>query len=185
MSFRTARPTGCGWSKPRWRGRGLCQHVAVSFLRLPGRLCDLKPYGHVFATASIMGAAHRSGAQTIETEGNAHVLAGGAHVVGRIEADPAEVGDVNFGPGVAHLVARQLACHSACHLARLLSRLLGESAVALAEIAGDIARRRPESARHGDEDVGEVLGYAASCPESVGRRGSGRCGFGIEGNVLV
>src|SRR5260221_12645771 len=123
-----------------------------SLLRRPGRLGDLKPDRHVFATASIMGAAHRSGAEIIEPDGNPHVLAGGAHAVRRIEADPAEVGDVNFGPGVAHLVAR------------LLSRLLCKSAVTLAEIAGDIARRHPERARDRDEDVGKVLGYAASAP---------------------
>src|SRR5215831_14027284 len=92
-----------------------------SLLRLPGRLGDLKPDRHVFATAAIVGAAHRSGAEVIEPDCDAHVLAGGAHAVRRIEADPAEVGDVNFGPRVARLVAR------------LLSRLVGKSAVTLAE----------------------------------------------------
>src|SRR5258705_11614640 len=113
-----------------------------------------------------MGAAHGSGAEIIEPHGNAHVLAGGAHVARRIEADPAEAGDVSFGPGVAHLVAhpvaRHLVRHLTSHLARLVSRLRRKSAVTLAEIAGDIARRRPERARDRDENVGKGLGYAAS-----------------------
>ena len=72
--------------------------------------------------------------------------------IGRIEADPAEIGHEGFRPGVAGL--------------------LMHGAVGAQEVAGDVARRNAAAARAGDEDVGVVLADAALEREGFRRRGA-------------
>ena len=86
-------------------------------------------YGHfeLFAAAAEAGAAHRRGAQVIEADRHPHMGLTGADAIGGVEADPAEVLDIDLGPGVAGL--------------------LGGDAVGAPEMAADIARRNTERAR--------------------------------------
>src|SRR5215475_14822950 len=140
------------------------EHV-TSFLRLAESLADLEPYRHFFATAAVIGAAHRCGAQMIEPDGNAHMPVGHANAVGRIEADPAEIRDVALGPGMTGIVHEHI--------------------VAPVEIAAHIAGRHAESVGNGNEDLSEVRAHAPRSLESFGCRGGGGSGPSVEGNVLV
>src|SRR5262249_60775017 len=88
-----------------------------SFLRLPGSLGNVEPHRDVFTTAPVMSAAHRSGAQIIEADGDARVLVGGANAVRRIEADPAEIWHMNFSPGVTCLATSILGVRAATEIA--------------------------------------------------------------------
>src|ERR1700722_9354751 len=76
----------------------------LSPLRLPRRLGDLELDGERLAAAAVVGTAHRSGAEVVEPDGDADVLVGDAEAAGGIEADPAEIGDMGFRPGVAGVV---------------------------------------------------------------------------------
>ena len=88
-----------------------------------------------------------------------------ADAVRRIEADPAEIGHLGLGPGMAGI-------------------LVGD-AVGAVEIAGDIAGRDPAAAAGGDEDVRQVLADAAAQREGFRRR-RGRVGrLGIENDLAV
>ena len=88
---------------------------------------------------------------------------GGANAVGRIEADPAEILDIGFRPGVAGL--------------------LRGDAVGAMEMAADIARRDAELAGRRDEDMGEVLTDAAPQREGFRRGGGGVGRIGVEGDL--
>ena len=54
----------------------------------------------------IAGAAHRRGAEIIESDGDPHMRIGGADAVGRVEADPAEVARHRLPPRRGRLPAR-------------------------------------------------------------------------------
>ena len=75
--------------------------VAPSVLRLLARLVDVHRHFEGFAAAAEAGAAHRRRAEIVQADGDAHMGLGGADAVGRVEADPAEVLDIGFDPGVA------------------------------------------------------------------------------------
>ena len=77
------------------------------------------------AAAAIAGAAHRRRAEIVEPDRDADMGVGRADAVGRIERDPAEVGDIGLGPGVAGV-------------------LVGD-AVGAVEIAADVAGRNAEA----------------------------------------
>ncbi|MGD0026378.1 MAG: hypothetical protein ABSC37_17455 [Xanthobacteraceae bacterium] len=89
---------------------------------------------------TVARAAYWGGAERIEPNGDAHVGIGRADAVCGIEADPAQIGDEGFGPGVA--------------------RLLLDGAVGEAKIAGDITSGDRKGVRRADEDMSEVLAYA-------------------------
>ena len=130
-------------------------------LRLLARLVDMHRHFEGFAAAAEARAAHRRGAEVIEADRHPHMGFGGADAVGRVEADPAEMLDIGFGPGVAGV--------------------LRGDAVDAVEMAADIARRNAELARRRDEDMGEVLADAAAQREGFRRRGRGVGRIGVEG----
>ena len=134
-------------------------------LRLLARLIDVNRHLQRFAAAAIARAAHRRGAEIIEPDRDPHMGVGGGNPVGRVEADPAEVLDIGFRPGMAGL--------------------LRGDAVGAVEMAADIARRDAELARRRDEDVGEVLADAALEREGFGRGGRGMGRIGVEGDLAI
>src|SRR5262249_39822919 len=74
---------------------------------------------------------------------------GRAYPVRRIERDPAEVVDMNLGPGMAGL--------------------LPGDAVGAMKVAADVAGGVTEAAGCGDEDMGEILAHAAAQCEGFDR----------------
>src|SRR3569833_164386 len=75
-------------------------------LRLLARLVDVNRDFQRFAVAAVARAAHRRGAEIIQPGGDPHMRVGRADAVARIEADPAEVVDIAFRPGVAGVLRR-------------------------------------------------------------------------------
>ena len=104
-------------------------------------LLDLDRNRQRFHAAAIAGAAHRRCAEIVEPDGDAGMGVGGADAVGRIEADPAEIGHEGFRPGMAGLLV--------------------DHAVGAQEMPGDEARGDAAAARAGDEDMRVVLADAA------------------------
>src|SRR4029078_1895819 len=64
-------------------------------------LLDLDRHAERLRAAAIAGAAQGGGAEIVEPEGDTDMGIGGADAVGRIESDPAEIGNVGLRPGVA------------------------------------------------------------------------------------
>src|SRR4051794_17963605 len=100
-------------------------------LGLPSGLIDLDRHRQRFHAAAVPGAAHRRGAEIIQTNGDPGMGVGGADGVSRIEPDPAEVGYKSFAPGMAGLLI--------------------DHAVRAQEMPGHEARRNPAAARAGDK----------------------------------
>ena len=98
-------------------------------------------------------AAREGGAERIEADGDAHIGVGRAGAFRRIEADPADIGNKGFGPGVV---------------------ALRRCAAAGAEVAGDVAGGNTEAAGCADEDVGRILGAAALAGKNFRCRRPGR-----------
>src|ERR1700726_4195484 len=73
----------------------------ASILRLLSGLIDADRDREGLIAAALAGAPHGRGAEVIEADGAPHVGIGRADAVGRVEADPADVGHEGFGPGVA------------------------------------------------------------------------------------
>ncbi len=65
-------------------------------LHLLSGLINMHGHRQGLAAAAETGAAYGSGAKIVEAHGDAHVGVGRADSVGRVEADPAQVLDVNF-----------------------------------------------------------------------------------------
>ena len=139
--------------------------MRLTTLRLAARLVDPDLHGQRLAAAAVARAAHRRGAEIIEADRDPHIGVGRADAVGRIEADPAEVATIGFGPGVAGVLL--------------------DHAVGAVEVAADIARRNAELRAAADEDMGQVLADAALERESFGRRGRGLGRIGVEGDLVV
>src|ERR1035437_8211453 len=118
-----------------------------------------------FAAAAKARAAHRRRAEVIQADRDPHMGFGGADPVGRVEADPSEVLDIGFDPGVAGV-------------------LLGD-AIDAVEMPAHIARRDAELARRRDENVGEVLADAAAQREGFRRRGRGMGRIGVEFHLAI
>src|SRR5471030_2420948 len=127
-------------------------NVPTLILRLLACLVDMHGYLERFAATAKAGAAHRRRAEVVQADRDPHMGFGNPNPVGRVEADPAEVLDKGFDPGVAGV--------------------LRGHAVDAVEMSADIARRDAELARRRDEDVGEVLADAA--PQREGFRRGGR-----------
>src|SRR5579863_5874599 len=134
-------------------------------LTVPAGLIDLDRNRQRFVAAAISRAAHWRGAEIIETDGDAGVGVGGADRIRRVEPDPAEIGHVSFGPGVAGLLMR--------------------GAVRAHEMAGDEARRDAARARAGDEDMRVILTDATLEREGLDRRGSAVGRIDVERHVIV
>src|SRR6516165_7161129 len=98
-----------------------------STLGLPGGLRDDELDRQRLAAAAVMGAAHLRRAEMIEPNGDADVPVGDADLVYGIEADPAEIVHMGFGPGVAQV--------RTCRI------------IVATEIAGDVGQVRRATAR--------------------------------------
>src|SRR3954462_10900995 len=113
----------------------------ASVLALPLRALDPQLDVEALRPAARAAAANRRGAEVVEADRDPDIRRRGADAVRRVEADPAEVTRFGFGPGVA------------C--------VLLDNAVGAAEIACDIAGRNAQRPRGRDEDVRQILAYAA------------------------
>src|SRR5579871_6273467 len=146
--------------------RAVRQGVSRSGLRLPlalpAGLIDLDRNRQRLGAAAVAGAADGSGAEIIEAEGDAGMGVGGANRIRRIEGHPTEIRHEGFGPGVPGGLVHD--------------------AVGTQEMAADEARRYPDRARAGDEDVRIVLAYAALQGESLDRRRAAMGRVFIEGH---
>src|SRR6516164_1626276 len=112
-----------------------------SALGLPGGLRDDELDRQRLAAAAVMGAAHLRRAEMIEPDGDADVPVGDADLVYGIEADPAEIVHMGFGPGVAQVRTGRI--------------------IVATEIAGDVAGRYAAQPRDRDEDVAQLAAGAA------------------------
>src|SRR5947207_9154376 len=115
-------------------------------------LGNLNPDREAFLRPAIACAADRSGAEIVQADRQPDMRVDRADVIRRVEADPAEVANERFGPGVA----------------RFLFRVLGA-----VEVAADIAGRDVEVPGGGAEDVSEVLADAVLEGEGARRAGPG------------
>src|SRR5437870_417870 len=105
-----------------------------------GLLCRLL-YTHIdrkqLLGAAVPGPPQRGCSQIVEPDGDAHMRIGRADGIRRIEADPAELGDVDLGPGV--------------------SRFLLVHAITAMKVAAHVAGGNSQPPRGGDKDMREVL----------------------------
>ena len=70
---------------------------------------DVQFHRHLLSRASVVGASHRRRSQVIRRGSDPNVAIGGANSVRRIEADPAQIGDPRFGPGVSGVLINDVA----------------------------------------------------------------------------
>src|SRR5690349_2332224 len=101
---------------------------------------DLEGLG---ATADEDGAGGGRGVDVVAADRDADVVGLGEAAVGRVEALPAGLRQVDLRPGVG----------------RLAHRGVGVAGAGV-EVAADVARRDAKQAREADEEVGEVLADA-------------------------
>ncbi len=117
---------------------------------------------------ALVGAPRGRHVGIVATDRGADVALAGQNVVGGIQADPAEAGQVGLEPGMGGVVGRAV-----------------QPAAAVIEIARDVARRDAPGPRDRDHDVGEVLADAAPpLQRHLDRRGGvGDAGLVFEGIV--
>src|SRR5689334_9043668 len=99
--------------------------------------CDFE----IFAANAEAHAAHRRRANRIKSDRHPYIGFGGAKAVSGIKADPADIGNESFRPGVASLLL--------------------DAAVRHLQVAGDVARRNVETAGRSDKNVAVVAADAA------------------------
>src|SRR5262249_15833211 len=101
-------------------------------------------------------AAGRGGVEPVAADRGADVVGLGQDAVGRVEALPAELGEVELDPGVRGL---------ALALVRLELGGLGAGV----DVTADVACGDDEQAGEADEQVGEVLAHAEAVDVDVER----------------
>ena len=99
---------------------------------------------------AFVGAARRRHVGVVAADRSADVALRRHDVIGRVEPDPAEAGQIGLDPGMARILARAIL-----------------ALAAVMQIARHIARRHAPASRHRDHDVGEVLAHPAPGLERV------------------
>src|SRR6185312_9004547 len=149
FAYQNSAAIGHGWRAPRrdfYTGGSVCGNGGCGFVG--GLLIDPDGDRRAFLAGPVAGAAYWRGAERIEPDGDPHVGFGWADAIDGIEADPAALRHVGFGPGMPAAFRRGAA----------------------AQIAGDVAGRNLQAAGGADKDVGEVAGFAALVREGLGSR---------------
>src|SRR5262249_22596044 len=139
--------------------------VSPSILNLLTRLGHTYRDGQGFAAATVTRAAHRRSPEVVEAYRHPNMGVGGGDAICRVEADPAQVLDMGFRPGV--------------------TGLLRGNAIHEVEVASHVPCGNAEGRRRRDKNVGDVLTDAA--PEFEGfRGGGGGVGrIGVEGDFAI
>ena len=141
---------------------GLCAPLQ-SLLRcksLNTQVFDVDRYIHGFAKPAITYAPDRRCRKEIEADGNPNIGIVGAEAMGWVERHPSNIVDPSFGP---------------CMPGVLLVLPVGTI-----HVPADIAGGDLELTAAGDEDVRQVLTDTLTAVESLGRRGRGFRGVGVE-----
>src|ERR1700692_3727334 len=112
-------------------------------------------------------AAQRGYVAEVASPGDDDVVGTHAHIVGRVEIDPAEGWTKDGNPGVRSV--------------RTDIGGVGAGRRQRAQVAADIARCQPPRTQTPDHDVGKILAYAAAGLE---RLDSGGADGGAAGRVL-
>src|SRR5262249_36363246 len=132
----------------RWPGKPVSTFPYRALgLALALRLVDGDGHRAFFHAPGSVDAAQRRGAEIVEANADPHVGVRHAQAMDRIEPTPAEAVAIGFRPAVA-----------------------GTGAVVADPISADKARRNPDAAGCGDEDLCGVLGTAASQGQGLCRR---------------
>ena len=150
-------------NEPRWEAIPI--EIQPQVLRLLARLIDAHSDRQRLPAATEARAAHRGGPEVVQTNRDPDMGIGSANAIRRVEADPTQVLDIGFSPGVPGL--------------------LGGHAVGAVKVASDIPRRDAEGARSRDKDVSDVLADSASKRKSLRSGGCSVRRIGIENDFTI